>query len=72
MIQALLCGAAQWNKRQRAETAAHEVPPEHEEQLYCAGDRALEQPREAAESPSLEILHKRLDAILCTVLWDPA
>ncbi|RMC04201.1 hypothetical protein DUI87_19020 [Hirundo rustica rustica] len=36
--QALLSGAKQKDERQWAETDTQEVPPEHEEELYCAGD----------------------------------
>ena len=38
-------GSAQWCWAigQEAETNAEEVPLEHEEELYCASDQALEQ-----------------------------
>ena len=42
--QAVLTGAKQQDRRQWAETAAQEIPPEHEEELlYCVTDPTLEQ-----------------------------
>jgi len=65
-------GAQQQNKGQRAQTGTGtwEVPSEHEEKLlYCDGDRALNtQPREAVDSPSLEIFKTQLDTFLCNLL----
>ncbi|RMC03006.1 hypothetical protein DUI87_20199 [Hirundo rustica rustica] len=43
MDQALLHGAKQYDKRQCEEIDAQEVPPEHEEELYCASDQNEEQ-----------------------------
>lgn len=43
MDQPLLRGAEQWNKRKWADIDAQEVPPGHEEELYCADDHAVEQ-----------------------------
>ena len=52
------------------QTEAQEVLPEHEEELLPSeGDRALERfPREAVDSPSLEIFKTCLDKILCSLL----
>jgi len=41
-----------------------------EELLHSEGDGALPRlPREAVESPSLEIFKSWLDAVLCSLLW---
>lgn len=35
MDQALLSGAEQQDKRQRAESGTHKIPSEYEEEFYC-------------------------------------
>lgn len=56
---------------QQAEADVQEAPPEHEKnftvQVTELWDRS---PREAAESPSLEIFTNPLDTVLCCVFWD--
>jgi len=47
--------------------------PAHIEQAQCSPVRVTEPwnrlPREAVESPSLEIFNIRLDKVLCSLLW---
>ena len=67
---ALCCQAM--GKRQWAETDAQEIPEilaEYDFTVWVTLDMNR-LPREAVESPSLEILKKCLDAILCHVLWN--
>ena len=68
--QTLSSGAQRQDKGQRAQTEAEEVPAEHEEELLPSeGDGALDRlPREAVESPSLEIFKTHLDKVLCSLL----
>lgn len=63
---------AQWqDKRQCAQTAAQEVPPEQQEALfYYACDWTLNcYPRTVLESPSLETFQDCLDMVLGKLLW---
>lgn len=68
-IQALLDGGKKWDKRQRAETDAQEVPPGHEDELFhCAGGCALDQVAQRSCGVSLGILKTCLDTFLSSVL----
>lgn len=62
MDQALLSGAEQQDKRQRAESGTHKIPSEYEEEFYCVVIEQL--PRKGLKSPSLEISKSHLDTIL--------
>ena len=68
--QTIFSGAQKQDKGQWAQTGGQEVPSEHEEALlHSEGDGALEQvPKEAMDSPSLEIFKTRLDKVLCSLL----
>ena len=47
------------------------LPVQHPRVLGCPASGSLSSllPREAVESPSLEIFKPRLDAVLCSLLW---
>lgn len=57
------------DQKQQAQIETQETPSEHQETcFYCEGDRALHWlPREAVESPLLEILKSHMDAVLGNV-----
>ena len=69
--QTLSSGAQRQDKGQWAQTEAEEAPAEDEEELLPL--RVTEPwprlPREAVESPSLEIFQTHVDAVLCSLLW---
>lgn len=70
MDQALLSGAEQQDKRQRAENGAHKIPSEYEEDFYCAVPEHWNRlPREGLESPSPKVSRSHLDTILSKRLW---
>lgn len=68
-------GCAQWwpAMGQEAQMDAHQVQHEHEEELlHCAvTEHWNRSPREAVQSPSLEIFQNHVDATPDRVLYDP-
>lgn len=60
------------NRRQREETDAQELPPEHEEELqsWAVTEQWNRLSREGVETPSVEKFQNCLHAVLYHVLWD--